>query len=57
MRDQINKLLRVSHSLTQKLGRDPTVEELANLLEVTPKKVEDMVQIAQYYYDHKETRQ
>ena len=46
MGDQINKLLRVSHSLTQKLGRDPTVEELATLLEVTPKKVEDMVQIA-----------
>jgi len=46
MGDQINKLLRVSHSLTQKLGRDPTVEELANLLDVTPKKVEDMVQIA-----------
>ncbi len=46
MGDQINKLLRVSHSLTQKLGRDPTVEELADLLDVTPKKVEDMVQIA-----------
>ena len=46
MGDQINKLLRVSHSLTQKLGRDPTVEELADLLEVPPKKVEDMVQIA-----------
>ncbi len=46
MGDQINKLLRVSHALTQKLGRDPTNEELAELLEVTPKKVEDMVQIA-----------
>ena len=46
MGDQINKLLRVSHSLTQKLGRDPTTEELAELLEVPPKKVEDMVQIA-----------
>lgn len=46
MGDQINKLLRVSHSLTQKLGRDPTIEELAELLEVSPKKVEDMVQIA-----------
>jgi RNA polymerase primary sigma factor len=46
MGDQINKLLRVSHALTQKLGRDPTLEELAELLEVAPKKVEDMVQIA-----------
>ena len=46
MGDQINKLLRVSHALTQKLGRDPTTEELAELLGVPPKKVEDMMQIA-----------
>ncbi|MEK9164559.1 MAG: RNA polymerase sigma factor RpoD [Chloroflexota bacterium] len=46
MGDQINKLLRVSHSLTQELGRDPTVEELADALAVTPKKVESMIQIA-----------
>nr|MBI2904134.1 sigma-70 family RNA polymerase sigma factor [Chloroflexota bacterium] len=46
MGDQINKLLRVSHSLTQELGRDPTTEELANALNVTPKKVESMIQIA-----------
>jgi RNA polymerase primary sigma factor len=46
MGDQINKLLRVSHSLTQDLGRDPTTEELAVALGVTPKKVESMIQIA-----------
>ncbi|MBI3361068.1 MAG: RNA polymerase sigma factor [Chloroflexi bacterium] len=46
MGDQINKLLRVSHSLTQELGRDPTTEELADALGVTPKKVESMIQIA-----------
>ncbi len=46
MGDQINKLLRVSHSLTQELGRDPTVDELAQALNVTPKKVESMIQIA-----------
>jgi RNA polymerase primary sigma factor len=46
MGDQINKLLRVSHSLTQDLGRDPTTEELAEALRVTPKKVESMIQIA-----------
>ena len=46
MGDQINKLLRVSHVLTQQLGRDPTTEELAENLEVPPKKVEDMIQIA-----------
>ncbi len=46
MGDQINKLLRVQHQLTQKLGRDPSVEELAEHLEVTPKKVENMIQVA-----------
>ncbi len=46
MGDQINKLLRVQHQLTQKLGRDPSIEELAETLEVTPKKVENMIQVA-----------
>jgi len=46
MGDQINKLLRVQHQLTQRLGREPTVEELANQLEVPPKKVENMIQVA-----------
>lgn len=46
MGDQINKLLRVQHQLTQKLGRKPTVEELAEDLEVPPKKVENMIQVA-----------
>jgi len=46
MGDQINKLLRVSHQLTQKLGRDPTTEEMAGVLDVTPKKVENMIQVA-----------
>lgn len=46
MGDQINKLLRVQHQLTQRLGRDPTVDELAEALEVTPQKVENMIQVA-----------
>ncbi|NIS79393.1 MAG: sigma-70 family RNA polymerase sigma factor [Anaerolineales bacterium] len=46
MGDQINKLLRISHQLTQDLGRDPTTEELAIALDVTPKKVENMIQVA-----------
>ncbi len=46
MGDQINKLLRVSHQLTQKLGRSPTTDELAQALDVTPKKVENMIQVA-----------
>jgi RNA polymerase primary sigma factor len=46
MGDQINKLLRVQHQLTQRLGREPSVEELADALEVPPKKVENMIQVA-----------
>jgi len=46
MGDQINKLLRVQHQLTQRLGRDPSVEELAIELDVTPQKVENMIQVA-----------
>jgi len=46
MGDQINKLLRVQHQLTQRLGRDPSIEELADALEVPPKKVENMIQVA-----------
>lgn len=46
MGDQINKLLRIQHQLTQRLGRDPSVEELAGALDVTPQKVENMIQVA-----------
>jgi len=46
MGDQINKLLRAQHQLTQRLGRDPSVEELAGALDVTPQKVENMIQVA-----------
>ncbi|MEW6717725.1 MAG: sigma-70 family RNA polymerase sigma factor [Chloroflexota bacterium] len=46
MGDQINKLLREQHQLTQRLGRDPTIDELAVALDVTPKKVENMIQVA-----------
>jgi len=46
MGDQINKLLRVSHQLTQELGRDPTPDELGDALGVTSKKVENMIQVA-----------
>jgi RNA polymerase primary sigma factor len=46
MGDQINKMLRVSHQLTQELGREPTIDELGDALNVTPKKVESIIQIA-----------
>ncbi len=46
MGDQINKLLRVQHQLTQNLGRNPSVEELAVALDIAPQKVETMIQVA-----------
>jgi RNA polymerase primary sigma factor len=46
MGDQINKLLRIQHQLTQRLGRDPSVEELAIALDISPQKVENMIQVA-----------
>lgn len=46
MGDQINKLIRVSHSLTQELGREPNPEELAGAMQVPVKKAEQMIQVA-----------
>ncbi len=46
MGDQINKLLRISHQLTQRLGRDPTPEELAVELDLPLRKVEQMLDVA-----------
>jgi RNA polymerase primary sigma factor len=46
MGDQINKLLRVQHQITQRLGREPNLDELAEALQVPPKKVENMIQVA-----------
>jgi RNA polymerase primary sigma factor len=46
MGDQINKMLRISHQLTQRLGRNPTPEELAAELEIPVCKVEQMLDVA-----------
>jgi len=46
MGDQINKLLRTAHRLTQELGREPTTEELAAELEIPVRKVEEMLKVA-----------
>lgn len=46
MGDQINRMMRATNKLTQKLGRDPTTDEVAEALREDPKKVERMVQIA-----------
>ena len=46
MGDQINKLLRIRHQLTQEYGREPNIEEMAIQLEVAPDKVEYMMRVA-----------
>ena len=46
MGDQINRLLRTTHQLTQELGREPTVAELAEGLNVTLRKAEQIIQAA-----------
>jgi RNA polymerase primary sigma factor len=46
MTDRIRILKRASHELEQDLGRPPTVFELANVLEITPEKVEWMMEVS-----------
>ncbi|MBN1249638.1 MAG: sigma-70 family RNA polymerase sigma factor, partial [Anaerolineae bacterium] len=46
MGDQINKMLRISHQLTQRLGRSPSPEELAAEMEIPARKVEQMLDVA-----------
>jgi RNA polymerase primary sigma factor len=46
MGDQINKLLRTAHRLTQELGREPSSEELALALEIPTRKAEEMLRVA-----------
>ncbi|MEA3310428.1 MAG: sigma-70 family RNA polymerase sigma factor [Chloroflexota bacterium] len=46
MGDQISKLLRISHKLTQRLRRDPTPKEMAEELDIPVDKVEHMLDVA-----------
>ena len=46
MGDQINKMLRVSHQLTQQLGHTPTSEDLAEALQISPRKAEDLMKVS-----------
>ena len=46
MGDQINKLLRIRHQLTQEYGRDPSTDELAKTLQIASEKVEYMMRVA-----------
>ncbi|HGE73079.1 TPA: sigma-70 family RNA polymerase sigma factor [Candidatus Poribacteria bacterium] len=45
--DLVNKWLRVSRILTQKLGRRPTVSEIANEMGVSEEKVKQIAKLAQ----------
>jgi len=47
MYEQINKLTRTSRKLVQELGREPTIEEIAEELEVPLRKVERIMRVAQ----------
>ncbi len=47
MTETINKLIRVSRALVQERGREPTPEEIAVKMELTPEKVRTIIKIAQ----------
>ena len=47
MYEQINKLTRASRKLVQELGREPTIEEIAEELDVPLRKVERIMRVAQ----------
>ncbi len=47
MVETINKLIRVSRSLLQELGREPTAEEIAERMFITPEKVREIVKVNQ----------
>lgn len=47
MYEQINKLTRASRKLVQELGREPTIEEIAEDLDVPLRKVERIMRVAQ----------
>ncbi|HUD19748.1 MAG TPA: sigma-70 family RNA polymerase sigma factor [Patescibacteria group bacterium] len=45
--DMINKLLRIQHVLTQKFGREPSIDELAKAMHRSTKKITDMLREAE----------
>ncbi len=47
MVETINRVLRTSHSMVQKLGREPTTDEIAQELHMDVGKVEEILKIAQ----------
>lgn len=47
MVETINKLIRVQRQLLQKFGREPTPEEIAKKIQLTPEKVREIMKISQ----------
>ncbi len=47
MVETINKLLRENRRLVQELGREPTTEEIAEQMEITPDRVREILKISQ----------
>jgi len=47
MVETINKLIRVSRQLLQEYGREPTPEEIAAVMDLSPEKVREIMKIAQ----------
>ena len=47
MIETINKLVRLQRLMQQELGRDPSIDELAHRMELTPSKVRRVLRIAQ----------
>jgi RNA polymerase primary sigma factor len=47
MVETINRLIKISRQLLQELGRDPTVEEIAREMDLTPEKVREVIKISQ----------
>ena len=47
MVETINKLIRISRKLMQTLGREPLPEEIAEVMEITPDKVREILKISQ----------
>jgi RNA polymerase primary sigma factor len=47
MVETINRLIKISRQLLQELGREPTAEEIANEMGLTPEKVREVIKISQ----------
>ena len=47
--ESINRIIRIQRQLTQKLGREPSPEEIAKKMDFTPEKVRKIIKMAKNY--------